>query len=41
MSNSVVDFLDGELNHDSHSLHELAMVGDTKGVARFQEQLGS
>jgi predicted dienelactone hydrolase len=39
--NSVVDFLDGELNHDPQSLHKLATVGKTKGVARFQEQLGS
>jgi dienelactone hydrolase len=39
--NSVVDFLDGELDHDARALHELALVGNTKGVARFQEQLGS
>ena len=39
--NSVVDFLDGELNHDPQALRRLAVVGKTKGVARFQEQLGS
>jgi dienelactone hydrolase len=39
--NSVVDFLNGELNHDAQSLHKLAVVGDTKGVARFQEHLKS
>jgi predicted dienelactone hydrolase len=38
---SVVDFLDGELNHDALGLHELARVGNTKGIARFQEHLGS
>jgi predicted dienelactone hydrolase len=39
--NSVVDFLDGELNHNTQALHNLALVGNTKGLARFQEQLGS
>lgn len=39
--NSVVDFLDGELNHHNQGLHDLAVVGNTKGIARFQEQLGS
>ncbi len=39
--NSVADFLDGELDHDSRALHALAAVGNTKGLARFQEQLGS
>ena len=39
--NSVVDFLDGELNHDSQALHSLAVVGNTKGLARFQDQPGS
>jgi dienelactone hydrolase len=39
--NSVVDFLNGELNHDAQSLRELAVVGDTKGVAKFQKQLKS
>ncbi len=39
--NSVADFLDGELNHDTQALHHLAAVGNTKGLARFQEQLGS
>ncbi len=39
--NSVVDFLDGELNHNPQALRRLAAVGKTKGVARFQEQLGS
>lgn len=39
--NSVVDFLDGELNHDNQALHNLAAVGNTKGIATFQEQLGS
>jgi fermentation-respiration switch protein FrsA (DUF1100 family) len=38
--NSVIDFLDGELNHDNEALHNLAVVGNTKGVARFQEQVG-
>jgi predicted dienelactone hydrolase len=38
--NSVIDFLDGELNHDNAALHNLAVVGNTKGIARFQEQLG-
>jgi len=39
--NSVVDFLDGELNHNLEALHKLAAVGNTKGIARFQERLGS
>lgn len=38
---SVVDFLDGELNHNPQALRRLAAVGDTKGIARIKEQLGS
>jgi predicted dienelactone hydrolase len=38
---SVVDFLNGELNHDPQALRKLAAVGSTKGLAKFQEQLHS
>jgi dienelactone hydrolase len=37
---SVIDFLDGELNHDNGALQNLAAVGNTKGIARIQEERG-
>ena len=34
---TVLDFLDGELNHSSAALRRLAAVGQQPGLARFQE----
>ena len=36
---SVLDFLSGELNHNSVALQGLATVGRTPGTARFEEEL--
>ena len=37
---SVLDFLNGELEHDTAGLKSLATVGRTPGTPRFQEDLG-
>jgi fermentation-respiration switch protein FrsA (DUF1100 family) len=34
---TVLDFLNGELNHDSAALRQLAAVGQQPGLARLQE----
>ena len=37
---TVLDFLDGELNHNPAELRQLATVGQQPGLARFQEAVG-